>query len=228
MIQECDSRRIGICIIFVLLTVLSGCITDPVSVDATVGGDGTIESYEIRMNMSQESYNYLERTSRSEGYASVGKYLKNRTTSRINTQNVKNIEYSESSEGENKTVTVRLEGYTPSESSSISATKQNGSLVYEDRTFFDPDAGYGRDMPGGIPVHYTLTMPGKIQNSTADTVEGDTATWELNDFEVSQTRIRAKSEVSTGFGISGIPDAGGLAPLLIPLVIGVALAYWVR
>lgn len=228
MIQRCDSRRIGICIILVLLTVLSGCVTGTVSVDTTVGGDGTIESYAIQMNMSQESYNYLERASRSEGYSSVEYYFKNITISNINKENVKNIVYSESSEDGNKTITLRLEGYTPTESRSISATKQNGTLVYTDRTFMDSGNGYGGSTAGGLSIHYTLTMPGKILNSSADSVEGDTATWDLNSSEASRTRIHAKSEVSTGFGIGGIPDAGGLAPLLIPLVIGAALAYWVR
>lgn len=84
MRQLYDSRRIAICIILVVLTVLSGCVTGIVSVDSTVGNDGTIETYAVQMNMSQASYNYIERTSQSEGYSSVENYFKNRTLSNIN------------------------------------------------------------------------------------------------------------------------------------------------
>lgn len=227
MIRRCDSRRITICIIFVLLIVQSSCVAGAESVDSTVGDEGTIESYEIQTNMSQEYYDYIKRASQSQGYSSVETYIKNTTLSNINRENVENIVYSESTEGGNKTVTLRFEGYSPSGSSSVSTTKQNGTVVYTDRRFIDASVDYGEE-PGKLSVHYTLTMPGKIQNSTADTVEGDTATWDLNGSGASQPPIRAKSKVSSGFGIGGIPDAGDLAPLIVPLVIGAALAYWVR
>lgn len=202
MLTQHDSRRIALCVVFISLLVLSGCVT--VSVNSTVGSDGTIELYEVELTMAQKTYDGLQQMAHEKGYSSIEAYL----TADLNKSRVANIEYAKSDTGRNKTITLRLVGYTPPENGAISTTKRNGTVIYVDRTFTGPE-----DASSGIPVQYTLTMPGKILNSTADNVEGNTATWDLNSSESSQTRIYARSEISTGYGPTTLLGIGGLAAL---------------
>jgi hypothetical protein len=220
MVQKYNGRRIGLSVLLVSLIVLSGCVT--VSVNSEVGSDATIESYEIEMTMSQRAYNYLEQSASSEGYSSVKEYMLAESFGNVK-NNSESMEYSESSEGANKTITVRFDGYTPSSRSPITVRKLNETtMLYTDRTFISASE---QSSSGSIPVHYTLTMPGEITNSTADSVEGDTATWDLSGAESARTVIYAESKISSGFGMMTLAAIGVGSLTILGLVIGGVLFY---
>ncbi|WP_248907647.1 hypothetical protein [Halocatena marina] len=227
MVRGPTGRWIGICVLLVSLVSLSGCLTIPISVDSSVDEDGTISSYEMRLNISTNAYSYIQRGARSEGYSSTEEYIMNKSMSEINRTRVGNIEYSESVNGRNVTVTIRLEDYTPANNSLISVTKRNGRVIYTDRTFEASDAASGPDSLT-VPVRYTLTMPGEILNSSADRVEGDTATWEMTDAEASQTRIHAKSDVSDEKRQLPVTDDSTLVAVSLVVGISLILVYWLR
>lgn len=224
MINAYNIRRFSLCFFFVSLVVLSGCLTGPVTVESSVGGDGTIQTYTVEINMSQGVYNYVNQRVRDEGYQSVEVYFRSELEQRIDTNNAERIEYEESSAGDNVSIRIRLEGYTPSERSPISTTTQEGYLVYEDRIFMAANNEQQDHPLVERPLQYTLTMPGEIQNSTADSVAGDTATWHLNRREAQHTRIYAKSEMPIQFDLLSRPAY----LLLFVVLIGIALilCYW--
>jgi hypothetical protein len=218
MTQKCDWRRIGICIVLVSMIVLSGCVT--VSVNSEVNSDGTIESYEINMTMSQMVYGLMQRSASENGYSSVKEYL----LSDINKSQAKKIEYEEKSSDGNKTVTIRFKNFKPSGDGSISIKKKDGMMTYKDRTFMGTTNTTQQGSSSKINVEYKLTMPGKIKNSTADSVDGDTATWELSGSNESRL-IYAKSEISSGLGLLAIAGIGIGGLLIIAIAIGAFLFY---
>lgn len=222
-VQMNDIKQLCQCALLVSVIVLSGCVTVPVSVDSTVSKDGTIQTYDVQMNMSQDTYDYVDRSVRNEGHGSIEEYFRSDLKSRINTDNVDNIKYSESSEGENVSIQMRLKGYTPSEDSPISTTTENGSIVYVDQSFMSTSTTNEHPL-SGMPLDYTVTMPGTIQNSTADSVEEDTATWNLTGSEASDTRIYVKSEKPTGF----LSETSGILPFIVLIGTGFGLVYWFR
>lgn len=216
--QKRHRRRIGLSILLVSLIVLSGCVT--VSIHSEVGSDGTIESYEVEMTMSQRAYNYMEQAAARDGYSSVKEYMMDGMGERKN--NSENVEYSESSEGSNKTITIRFEGFTPDNNSVIMVRKKNETtMIYKDRTFVSAS----QQRSGQIPVQYTLTMPGEITNSTADSVDGDTATWDLSGAESAHRMIYAESKISSGFGLMMIAAVGVGSLTILGLVVGAVLFY---
>ena len=200
------------------MIVLSGCVT--VSVHSKVNSDGTIESYEVNMTMSEMVYGLMQRSASQQGYSSVKEYL----LSDINESQAKKIEYEEKSSDGNKTVTLRFKNFNPSGNGSISIKKKDGMMIYKDRTFMGSGNATRQGSSSKIQVEYKLTMPGKIKNSTADSVDGNTATWELSGSSESRM-IYAKSEISSGLGLLAIAGIGIGGLLIIAIAIGAFLFY---
>jgi hypothetical protein len=210
------------------MIVLSGCVT--VSVNSKVNSDGTIESYEINMTMSEMVYGLMQRSASENGYSSVKEYL----LSDINKSQAEKIEYEEKSSEGNKTITLRFKNFKPSENGSISVKKKNGMMIYEDRTFMGSGNTTQQGSSSKIQVEYELTMPGKIKNSTADSVDGDTATWEISGSNSSSSSdsgskesrlIYAKSDISSGLGPIAIAGIGIGGLVIIGIAIGAFLFY---
>jgi hypothetical protein len=210
-----------------VLAGLAGCAQ--ISVHTTVAADGTIEEYKTTINTSTTVYGLLSQQAENEGYNDIGAYL----TSDINKSAYDDVVYNETVNQETATMTLRLIGFDPSNEEPISTTRSNGTLEFEDRSFVsdsidgsidsESSIDIGSDSGSGAQVEYTLRMPGEITNSTADEVDGDTATWTINSSSSdSESRIYAESEVpSGGFGpgfgvtgaVSGVIAAVGLVLL---------------
>jgi hypothetical protein len=200
------------------MIVLSGCVT--VSVNSEVNSDGTIESYEINLTMGQMVYGLMQRSASEQGYSSVEEFL----LSDINKSQAKKVEYEEKSSEGNKTITILFEDFKPTENGSISVKEKDGMMIYKDRTYMGTANATQQGSSSKINVEYTLTMPGKIKNSTADSVDGNTATWEMSGSEESR-QIYAKSEISSGLGLIAIAGIGIGGLLIIAIAIGAFLFY---
>ncbi len=59
----------------------------------------------------------------------------------------------------------------------IRITENNGILRYEDSTFETIGKSESRSMSGTVTINYSVEMPYKIENSNADNIEGNKATW---------------------------------------------------
>jgi hypothetical protein len=200
------------------MIVLSGCVT--VSVNSEVNSDGTIESYEVNLTMSKMIYGLMQRSASQKGYSSVKGYL----LSDINKSQAKKIEYEEKISEGNKTITIRFKNFKPTGDGPITTKKKNGMMIYKDQTFMGSGNTTQQGSASKIHVEYTLTMPGKIKNSTADSVDGNTATWEISGSDGSRL-IYAKSEISSGLGLLAIAGIGIGGLLIITIAIGAFLFY---
>lgn len=193
----------------VLLLLLAGCAQ--VSVNSTVTADQMIEEYRMDVETSRTVYEFLKNSAEEEGYDSIGDSL----LSDIDRSRVGEVTYDEEFDDDSVTMTITMKDFSPSASGNISVTEEDGLIVYEDLTFVEEDTQSDMEynITSDLAVDYTLTMPGKIVESNADSVDGNTAEWHATGSDAfSDTRIYAKSEISSGlFGD------------LVGLVLGVGL-----
>lgn len=179
----------------VLLLLLAGCAQ--VSVNSTVTADQRIEEYRMDIETSRMVYGLLKDAAEEEGHDSIGDSL----LSDIDRSRVGEVTYDEEFDGDSVTMMITMTDFSPSASGNISVTKEDGFIIYEDLTFIEEgtqsDVEY--NITSGLAVDYTLTMPGKIVESNADSVDGNTAEWHATGSDAfSDTRIYAKSEISSG------------------------------
>lgn len=194
----------------VALVLLSGCAS--FTVESTVNADGTIEEYVIEIDTSRTVYGLLERSAQEDGYDSLEESFR----AEYNEDHIGGFEYDETLEGDDATITLTLKNVDPSGSENITVEKGGGEMTYTDRTFADESnsdqSSSEVETSGGVSIDYTLRMPGKITDSNADEVDGNTATWNMTSGE----EVRATSNVPTfafgpGFGV-------------VPAVVGVLIA----
>ena len=205
------------------LILLSGCAQ--ISIHSTVSADGKISEYQMQINTSRTVYGFLERSAEEEGYDSV----KDSILADLNESQREQFSYEEAFDGDDVTMTLTAEDLEPPADSSISITKRDGNLVYEDTTFLnESDEGLGGDsselsesMLSGLAVDYYLTMPGEITNSNADSVDGNTAEWhETGPDAFTSLEVRAESEIPSGIGVPGMGVVTGtLAFLIVALIL---------
>ncbi|WP_423999306.1 PGF-CTERM sorting domain-containing protein [Haloarcula salina] len=194
------------------LIVLSGCMT--ASVDATVGGDGTVTSYDLSLQMSPTVYDGLQAQAEDSGYDSVEGYL----LSDVNTSRMANHTYEQSLDGDNVTINVSFTDWNPGPESAVSTNVSDGNVTFEDRTFVTVQENDGAALGDGVAVRYELTMPADITESNADLVRNDTAVWEYAADEPVEEPMRATSLAPSGvFG----PGFGVTAAVLALLSMGV-------
>lgn len=173
--------------------------------------DRTI-NYEIQMNMSQLAFNRVRSKARTQGYDSPGGFFKNQITSGSFSGK---FNYSKSRTGDIVSMTIRLKNVT-STNGSVVARKANGSMVFADQAFGTWSGG---------TVHYYLTMPGEITNTTANRTDGNTAEWHFSGSSSDQTRIYARSKIPNEGGINGMLMPGAAIVSGLAILIGAVVAF---
>ena len=194
-----DRRSLATLAVGVLL-VLSGCAD--VAVDATVDGDGTVESYETTIEMPPSTYDRLQSTAEDEGYGSVERYL------------LRGVNQSLTDDG-NVTVDLRLSSWNPGPSSGVETTVEEGNVTFVDRSFVQNSGQLGSQ--SGYALTYTVTMPTNVTDSNADTVEGATATWRYDSDEAIESPIRAQSPVPDSGSGPGVGVVGTLTAVVLAM-----------
>jgi PGF-CTERM protein len=209
-----QKRQLGVAAL-VALVVASGCIS--YSYDVSVNSDGTVERYELTLEMSETVFNQLENSGDST--------LEERFRANHSADNYETIDFETgTTEDGNRTITYILEGFDPgsvqdsSQASGVSTSVEDGTLSYTDsldRLKEDNQAQQGNLVN---EIRYNLTMPGSIneENTNADSVDGSSASWERSNVP---DEINAESET----GGQGLPGFGPVAAVLA-LVAALAVA----
>jgi hypothetical protein len=202
------------------LLLLSGCAE--ATVDATVAGDGTIESYEATVEMAPSTYDTLQSTAEDEGYTTDDGdgYVKGYLLRGVNESRAESVSYNQSlADDGNVTIDLRLESWNPGPSSGVTTTVEDGNVTFADRQFVEDSSPLGSQR--GYSLNYTVTMPTNVTDSNADAVDGPTATWQYGSDEPVEEPIRAESEVpSSGLG----PGVGAVGAVLALSLVAALLA----
>ncbi|MFW6437206.1 MAG: hypothetical protein ACOCYZ_06195, partial [Halococcoides sp.] len=141
----------------VVLVLLSGCAQ--VAVDATVAGDGTVDTYDVQIETSTSNYDRLVSTAESDGYDSLQAYL----LRDVSDEAVESVDYDESLGDGRVTINVTLSELDPAGVDGLSVVESDGQIVYEDSTFVNDER-----VTDDASLTYRLEMPGEITNATAD------------------------------------------------------------
>lgn len=196
------------------LLLLSGCAQ--IAVHSTVDGDGTIAEYRMDINTSRTVYGFLEQSAQSEGYDNVSAAI----LSDVNESQREQFTYEEAFHGDSVTMTFTATDFVPPENGSISVTRTDGRLVYDDTTFYNETASevgssnLSNAMYSGLAVDYYLTMPGTIRDSNADSVDGNTAEWHVTGANAfNDLHVHAESDAPTAFGVPGFGVLGAIAAI---------------
>jgi len=228
-------------VVFGALLATAGCIA--VTVDSSVNADGTIETYDVAMEINNSFYPQLQSQAQAAGYDNFGEFFLAENAS-VDRANVGNVNITEEPGTQNTTVHIELSDYDPGPGSNISVTEEDGMMVYEDRTFGTPSestptptqAGPSMDIGGGGSIEYRLEMPGAVQSaSNGGTIDGNVVTWDMEG--QGELYISAESEIpesSNGddgdggdggdSGDGGDGGSSGLGPGVGPVGVLVALA----
>lgn len=238
----------GLLLAVVAVVALSGCLTVGMGVDSTVASDGTIERYELRMNLSGQAYSMMAMASSMDGAdgSDMGSLDDAEEDIRSNVtdefESVGEVETNVTETDEYMAVTVVLHDAVPAEGGNISVSTEGDTVVYRDdtlnRTYGGPSAsGFGDDgatddgsmdgmggMMDGMEdpelhLSYRLEMPGEIEDSNADEVEGSVATWNRTYVgeEIDGAGFTAEAESTTG---GGLPGFGAVVAAVALLTVG--------
>jgi len=233
---ETDGRAVAGGLAVLSLLLLAGCLQ--IGVHSTVAGDGTISEYRMQINVSRTAYGFLTQSAKDQGYDSVKAYLladvrggqspDNETLlAGVNRSDVGNVSYRETFHGDRVSMEITMEDVRPPAGGALSVTERDGTLVYEDRTFVNESSANAttgeldRQVAAGFAVDYYLTMPGKITDTNADVVDGNTAEWHATGADAfTNTSIHAESEKPASAPLDGFGVVVALVALLVaPVVI---------
>ena len=137
-------KKTGILLVlaFILLffVVAAGCMNLAMTEKYTVSQDAQITHAEYDLNMDRSTYNLLKLGAEHEGYDSVQALLERNLTKTLGPGNVS---YTETWDNQNNKVTLSFSStdtYSPPSDSKISIRKDGDNLVYQDDTFYSPQA----------------------------------------------------------------------------------------
>lgn len=212
----------------VLLVAISGCMT--FSVTSEVSSADTIEQYEMNISTSATVYGYLNEAAKEDGYDNFGEAA----TADLGSVPAEKIEYSEEIDGDEAQINIEMTNVNPENLSSVSVTKSDGTLIYEDQTFYnasetntEADSEIGQEAASGFVLQYQVVMPNEITDSNADEVDGNTATWRrTGDEAFSNTSIRAESDAPSSVLPVSTPGFG-IVPAVVALLV-VSGLFWSR
>ncbi|KAB1196033.1 MULTISPECIES: hypothetical protein [Haloferax] len=199
-----------------LLLVLAGCAQ--VTVHSEVTADGEVSELTYQINMSRTAYGYLEESAEEDGYDNVTESM----LAEFDESERQDVEVSEAYRGDRVTLTMTRRNFVPDGDSGIEITSEDGKIVYEDTTFVNETAAaeeetdFEKSLSSGLAVDYYLTMPGKITDSNADSVDGNTAEWhESGSDAFDDNRIYAVSDKPTFGSVPGFGVVGAVGALLV-------------
>lgn len=184
-----------------------------ITIHTKIGRDATIQSYKVQLNMSQMFFARFRSGLKSAGYSSIQDALISIWTK--NSTGDFDYNYKKERRGNLVSVTFSFQNHNPPNDVPVKIMKQNGTVAYTDGVLVDVDSS----------VHYYLTMPGEITNTTADRTDSNTAEWHFSGSENGQTRIAAVSEIPEESGISGMLIPGAVIVGGLVVLVGVVVAF---
>lgn len=184
-----------------------------ITIHTKIGRDATIQSYKIQLNMTQMFFAQFRSGLKSAGYSSIRDALVSIWTK--NGTGDFDYNYNKERRGNLVTVTFSFQNHNPPNDVPVELRKQNGTMVYADGVLVNVDT----------PVHYYLTMPGEITNTTANRTDGNTAEWHFSGSSSGQTRIYARSKISNKSGIGGMLIPGAVIVGGVVVLVGAVFAF---
>ncbi|MFZ0005377.1 MAG: hypothetical protein WCC86_03870 [Methanoregula sp.] len=152
-------KRIGIIIItcsIIFFVLTAGCLNLAITDKFAINKDAQISNAEYDMTMDCSTYNLLELGAKHEGYDSVKDAIEANLSKSLGSENVA---YNEIWDTPNNKVTIsisRTDTYSPPPDSKISIHKDGDMIVYQDNSFYSPEAMQAYATIGSAP---TLVMP---------------------------------------------------------------------
>ncbi|MFP4590882.1 MAG: hypothetical protein ACLFMX_02715 [Halobacteriales archaeon] len=206
------------------LALLAGCLD--VTHEVTVRDDGTVEEYRLEMVMDEYVYNLLE--AETEPGQSLEESIVNDTPEEL-PDDVGDVtaDVDELDNGDYR-LSIGISDFDPAETENITVEVEEDTIYYEDLSVeggefdqneTDDEFDLGEFDPSSqVSYEYILTMPGEIQDSNADEVDGDTATWDVMELESDETvwaesAVPDDSSAIPGLGVAAAVLAIGLAAL---------------
>ncbi len=96
----------------------------------------------------------------------------------------------------------------------IRISEKDGILRYEDFTFESVGKTEARSISGTVSINYSVEMPYKIENSNADNIEGNKATWIMAGPTYKTLYAESKIPAIPGFTMIEVMSAGLLLVIL--------------
>lgn len=194
-----------------------------ITIHTEVGKDGTIQSYEMQMNMSQTMFARFRSNIKSAGYSSIEEQF----VSGWSANGTKSFghDYKKARHGNLVTITFSLKNYNTSDTTGVWVGKENGTISYADNRFYSPKSASASSEWNGYTLNYFLTMPGNITTSQSNRTHGTTAEWHLTGGQIARTPIIAKSKIPDDPGTNGLLKSGAVIVGGLVVLVGAVVAF---
>ena len=192
--------KIIIVAFIVVLTVLaaSGCLNAELNtkVNKDFGGTRT-----MHLEIAQVLYPYLESN------------LSRETISSVNGATL--VSYKKDIKNDKVILDIVVNYKDLRNEKGIRISENDGILRYEDFTFESVGKTEARSMSGAVSINYSVEMPYKIENSNADNIEGNKATWIMAGTTYKTLYAESKIPGIPGFTLIEFMTAGLLLLIIL-------------
>ncbi len=181
-----------------LVLAMSGCLNAELNTKVNRDYSGTRT---MHLEISQILYPYLEDNLSRESISSI-----NGATLVSYKKDIKN----------NKVILDIVVDYKDLRNEkNIRISKNDDILRYEDFTFESVGKTEARSMSGTVSINYSVEMPYKIENSNADNIEGNKATWIMVGPTYKTLYAESKLPAIPGFTLAELTAAGLLLLIIV-------------
>ena len=166
-------------VIFFLLILFSGCLD--ITIDSKINGNGEITNYKVTMEMTSSTYQLLATSAKSQGYSSVKDIFVNSKSQNSWGLDYTNIDYLEAWPKDENKVKITLKNknpFIPNPKSGMKISQTGNELVFKYNPFESGTSNQSSLISGYtsvISINYYLEMPGKIIDSDANIINGNSA-----------------------------------------------------
>ncbi len=158
--------------------------------DVVFNDDGSIQAFQISLDVDNESYQQFEDAADSEGYDSGAEWLANFYLEQ-NDEMTAIRDYGTQSTAKGTAMTLVYDAdVTAAENTTVAI--ENGELVVETVNVQDPTEDSSVE-----EVVYRYHMPGEVTDSNADAVSGSTAVWALHENPQSRLVVASTTDATS-------------------------------
>lgn len=234
MLTEYKSRFVVLLVAVVASSVVLGAVATPVAaqdeqsveIDVIVTEDGEIDAMEMVMTIDEQTYDELLSWAEMEGYDSVGEWMAadSEEEDEIVSASGEDVEIDDGYE-----IHLEITEIDESGDEDFNVTVEDDVVAFEMTNIEDP-----AEDPNIDEFIYNVVMPGDVEDSNADTVDGNVATWNLHEEPVDELSVTATLVDDADDADDAADDADddipgfGVAIALASLLAVAALALRVR
>ena len=163
-------------LIFVI--ALAGCLS--MTMEMTVGSDGTIDELHVEMEMDAFLHDLMEEAAEDDGYDSLEAQFR----SDIEESDWGSFDYAEEVDGDTVMITMTATEGDPASLDDITITIEDGELTFIDTDGFADEQGEADidEFSDQIEIEYILNMPGEIIDANGEVREdGQSVSWNFQD-----------------------------------------------